>query len=153
MSGSTAIVERAVTLARTVRQAAAHRMPSNPREPRSGWHGVTICREPQEVFPTGEPPAPFAALGDAVEVQVRKAPGGRGTELRARLRPHPKQNGSSPGGPVDADRLRAALREAKQLIEVGEVLRVDPAPHGPRKHTPTGALVDIATRRAGGGVL
>jgi hypothetical protein len=44
--------------------------------------------------------------------------------------------------------LRAALREAKQLIEVGEVLRVDPVPHGRRKATPTGALVDVATRRS-----
>ena len=47
-------------------------------------------------------------------------------------------------------RVRAALREAKQLIEVGEVLRVDPAPHGRRSPTPTGAVVEAATKRAGG---
>ena len=51
-------------------------------------------------------------------------------------------------------RIRAALREAKQLIEVGEVLRVDPTPHGRRKATPTGAVVEAATKRAAGeGVL
>ncbi|MCU0154131.1 hypothetical protein N8H10_15265 [Curtobacterium flaccumfaciens pv. poinsettiae] len=72
-------------------------------------------------------------------MEARPAPGDRGTELRARFR----------GGAPDArGRLRAALREAKQLIEVGEVLRVDPVPHGRRKATPTDALVDVATRRS-----
>jgi hypothetical protein len=46
------------------------------------------------------------------------------------------------------------LRQAKQLIEVGEVLRVDPTPHGHRTATPTGELVEVATSRAPGeGVL
>ena len=54
----------------------------------------------------------------------------------------------------DLRALRSALREAKQLIEVGEVLRVDPAPHGTRKATPQGAVLEGATVRAGGeGVL
>jgi hypothetical protein len=44
--------------------------------------------------------------------------------------------------------IRAALRRSKQLIEVGEVLRVDPAPHGRRSPSPLGAIVEGATRRA-----
>jgi hypothetical protein len=111
-------------------------------EARSRWRSVTINRSPQEVMPGGTLPGPLAALGDAVEVEVRPAPGGKGTELAARLR------AAGPTGP------RSALRQAKQLIEVGEVLRVDPQPHGHRPATPTGKLVESATRHAGGeGVL
>ncbi|WP_156155267.1 hypothetical protein [Curtobacterium flaccumfaciens] len=108
-------------------------------EPRSGWHAVTVNRGRDAVLPGGRVPAPLTAFGQDVEVEARPAPGDRGTELRARFR----------GGAPDArGRLRAALREAKQLIEVGEVLRVDPVPHGRRKTTPTDALVDVATRRS-----
>lgn len=127
-------------------------------EPRSRWRSVTINKSPQEVMPDGRVPEPLAALGDRIEVQARKAPGDRGTELAARLRqPEPRGAGSI-GARVSGDdprqQVRAALRQAKQLIEVGEVLRVDPAPHGMRTETPTGKLVELATRRAGGeGVL
>lgn len=105
-------------------------------------------------MPSGQVPDPLAALGDRVEVRVRPAPGGRGTEFAARLR------GSEPtgvrsalassGGDDPREQLRSALRQAKQLIEVGELLRVHPVPHGRRPPTPTGKLVDSATRRAGG---
>ncbi len=44
--------------------------------------------------------------------------------------------------------LRAALRHAKQLIEVGEVLRVEPQPHGRRTPTPQGAAVEGAAEQA-----
>jgi hypothetical protein len=109
-------------------------------------------------MPDHRVPGPLAELGDLVEVEVRQAPGGKGSELRARLR------GSEPSGAASAaarlsgedprQRVRAALREAKQLIEVGEVLRVDPTPHGRRTPTPTGAIVKLATKRAAGeGVL
>ena len=37
-------------------------------------------------MPNGQVPGPLAALGDLVEVQVRPAPGGKGSELAARLR-------------------------------------------------------------------
>jgi hypothetical protein len=50
--------------------------------------------------------------------------------------------------------VRIALREVKQLIEVGEVLRVDPTPHGVRPRTLTGMVVEFAAKRAPGeGVL
>jgi hypothetical protein len=44
--------------------------------------------------------------------------------------------------------LRSALRRAKQLIEVGEVLVVDPAPHGKRTATPGGMFLDSWTKAA-----
>jgi len=105
-------------------------------------------------MPDQQVPAPLAALGDLVEVEVRPAPGDKGTELRARLRvPEPTGMASAAGRVAGNDprqRVRAALREAKQLIEVGEVLRVDPTPHGRRTPTPTGALVERATDLAPG---
>jgi hypothetical protein len=108
-----------------------------------------VFREPSEIN-TAELPAPLAEFGDRIEVRVRPAPGGKGTELAARLRDRPSSgtalgrlNGSDP----QAD-LRSALRRAKQLIEVGEVLAVDPAPHGKRTATPGGVLLEAWTKVA-----
>lgn len=117
------------------------------------WRVVTINRPPEEVAPQGRWPDPIAQLGDTVEVQVRPAPGGKGTELAARLR-HPGASGSGDAasrtkGETPQQAVRSALRQAKQLIEVGEVLKVDPAPHGKRRHTPGGLLLEAATKRAG----
>ena len=50
------------------------------------WHTVTVNRPPEVVAPDGRLPEPLAGLGDAVEVQVRPALGGRGTELAAQPR-------------------------------------------------------------------
>jgi hypothetical protein len=127
-------------------------------EPQSRWRSVTINKSPDEVMLAGRLPDPLLALGDRIEVQVRIAPGDKGTELAARLRQPEPRGVASVGARVSGDdprqQVRAALRQAKQLIEVGEVLRVDPTPHGTRSATPTGKLVDLATRRAGGeGVL
>lgn len=119
------------------------------------WRSVTIFKAPDEVAPGGVLPAPLAALGDLVETRVRPAPGDRGTELGARLRrgePHGAgaavRRVTGRGDPRQL--VRSALREAKQLVEVGEVLRVDPAPHGRRTPSPAGRGVETATRRAGG---
>jgi hypothetical protein len=99
---------------------------------------------------TGELPAPLAELGDRIEVRVRPAPGGKGTELAARLRDQPS-SGAAPsrlsGSDPQGD-LRSALRRAKQLVEVGEVLAVDPAPHGERAATPGGVLLEAWTKVA-----
>ncbi|GAB2578981.1 SRPBCC family protein [Microlunatus antarcticus] len=131
---------------------------SKDAEARSRWRAVTINRSPGDVLVEDHLPGPLAELGDLVEVEVRPAPGGKGSELRARLQtPEPSGAASAAArisGHDPRQRVRAALREAKQLIEVGEVLRVDPAPHGRRTSTPGGALVDLATDRASGeGVL
>jgi hypothetical protein len=116
--------------------------------PASGWLFVTVYREPSDVD-TASLPAPLAEYGDRIEVRVRAAAGGKGTELGARLRDQPSGSALSriSGSDPPAD-LRSALRRAKQLIEVGEVLAVDPAPHGKRTATPGGALLEAWTKVA-----
>jgi len=117
--------------------------------PASGWLVVTVYREPSDVD-TAQLPAPLAEFGDRIEVRVRPAPGGKGTELAARLRDRPSSGtavGRLTGSDPQAD-LRSALRRAKQLIEVGEVLAVDPAPHGKRTATPGGVLLEAWTKVA-----
>ncbi|RCG26228.1 hypothetical protein DQ384_30120 [Sphaerisporangium album] len=115
------------------------------------WMMVTINRDPDEVVPDGRLPEPLARLGDTIEVQVREAPGGRGTELGARpLRPVPAGVGEVLArleGEDPRQAVRRALRQAKCLIETGEVLRPDEQPDRP---TPTGRIVDLAAQRAGG---
>ncbi|MER7871942.1 hypothetical protein ABTZ90_33680, partial [Streptomyces cellulosae] len=90
------------------------------------WHTVTINRPSDEVSANGRLPEPLAKLGDKIEVQVRPAPGDRGTEVAARLRePVPsgpggaaaRLKGQDPRGPV-----RRALRDSRALLETGEVL-------------------------------
>ena len=116
--------------------------------PASGWLVVTVYREPSDVD-TAQLPAPLAEYGDRIEVRVRAAAGDKGTELGARLRDQPSGStlGRLSGSDPQAD-LRSALRRAKQLIEVGEVLAVDPAPHGKRTATPGGVLLEAWTRVA-----
>ena len=105
------------------------------------WNVVTIEATPEEVLPGGQPPPLLAELRDAVELDIRPAPGGRGTELHARL-------SRSAGSPADAeltqDDLRIALRRTKQMFEVGEVLQSVPRPEGKRPATLGGKLVDKA---------
>jgi hypothetical protein len=79
----------------------------------SRWHAVTVNRPLNELTAADALPEPLAALGDGVETRMRAAPGGRGTEVLAR---------SAGAGPRA---VRRALREAKSLLETGEVLRPD----------------------------
>ncbi|MGY1725445.1 hypothetical protein ACI79J_00590 [Geodermatophilus sp. SYSU D01062] len=123
--------------------------PAGAGQPASGWLVVTVFREPSDVD-TARLPAPLAGFGERIEVRVRPAAGGKGTELAARLRDRPSPGtalGRLSGSDPQAD-LRSALRQAKQLIEVGEVLAVDPAPHGRRTATPGGVLLEAWTRMA-----
>ncbi|NIZ90225.1 hypothetical protein [Kineococcus rubinsiae] len=136
-----------------VRRVRSVVSPSSDRpaggSPASGWLAVTLFRPVTDVDPTLLP-APLAAFDDRIEVRVRPAAGGKGTELAVRLRERPPA-GSLPqrlsGRDPQAD-LRSALRRAKQLIEVGEVLAVDPAPHGERTPTPGGVLLEKWTEAA-----
>jgi hypothetical protein len=123
--------------------------PGGDIPPASGWLVVTVLREPFDVE-TGDLPRPLAELGDRIEVRVRPAPGSKGTELAARLRDRASSGGVADrlGGADPQSDLRSALRRAKQLLEVGEVLAVDPTPHGDRKATPGGALLEAWTKRA-----
>ncbi|MFV2111177.1 hypothetical protein ACFHW0_02410 [Micromonospora sp. LOL_025] len=112
------------------------RGPAWPRaagaDPQPGrWQVVTVDRAPGEVLPGGRWPEPLRRLGGAVQVELRPAPGCRGTELAAR----PVPGAAAPAGLAahlvgdDPGLLvRRALREAKQLAETGEVLRADRRP-------------------------
>lgn len=138
--------------------AAAAVVRMMPRElPSTRWRVVTVSRPPDVAAPDGHPPAPFASFGEFIQVRVTEAPGGRGTELAARLRPGESGTVDAVARLVGQDPLqlvRKLLREAKQLAEVGEVLRLNPKPEGTRHATPGGALIDLASRRSGGeGVL
>jgi hypothetical protein len=117
-------------------------------EPASRWLVVTVNRD----VDTAHLPAPLAEYGDRIEVRVRPAADEKGTELAVRLRTPAPAGLSGAAARARGDdpraRLRSGLRRAKQLIEVGEVLRVDPAPHGKRNPTPAGAVLDAVTRRA-----
>ncbi|RLK12030.1 hypothetical protein DER29_5302 [Micromonospora sp. M71_S20] len=97
----------------------------------AGWQVVTVDRAPGEVLPGGRWPEPLRRLGGAVQVELRPAPGCRGTELAAR----PVPGAAAPAGLAahlvgdDPGLLvRRALREVKQLAETGEVLRADRRP-------------------------
>ena len=122
--------------------------PAGAGQPASGWLVVTVFREPSDID-TAALPAPLAEFGDRIEVRVRPAPGGKGTELAARLRDRPSSGAVSriSGSDPQAD-LRSALRRAKQLIEEGEVLAGGPAPHGKRTATPGGVLLEAWTKVA-----
>jgi hypothetical protein len=145
------------TVVRQVRSVLEHgNGPGAARAPASGWLVVSIYREPTEIDATSLP-APLAAYGDRIETRISPAPGGKGTELAARLKQGSSGSASGPSRLAGSDPqgdLRSALRKAKQLIEVGEVLAVDPTPHGKRNATPAGAALEAATKRAPkGGVL
>ncbi|MFD6245926.1 hypothetical protein [Streptomyces roseolus] len=90
-------------------------------------------------------------------MRVRPAPGDRGTELAVRSnRPVPRRAASLPSRLAGRDprqEVRTALREAKSLLEAGEVMLPD-APPTARGRTPAGRLVGLVSRRSGGeGVL
>ncbi|MFJ5620163.1 hypothetical protein [Micromonospora sp. NPDC093243] len=126
----------ALALAGSVAAGAVARAPVVPRWPgRTGgrpeparWQVVTVHRPPDEVLPDGRWPEPLRRLDGAVEVRVRPAPGGRGSELAARPRigaPPPTGLAAHLVGDHPGLLLAGALRQAKQLVETGEVLRAD----------------------------
>lgn len=83
------------------------------------WYRVTVDRDPDEVIANGLP-APLAGLRGQAELRIGPAPGGRGTELAARLR-KPCGVFAVLSGYFYGDDPRAALRSAllyaKQLVE------------------------------------
>ncbi|MDG4840204.1 hypothetical protein O7631_27040 [Micromonospora sp. WMMD967] len=113
------------------------------------WHVATVNRPAGEVAPGGRFPEPLAGLGDAVEVQVRPAPGGRGTEIAVRLRDGARLPAVAAARRVtgrDPDQaIRAALRESKQLIETSEVLHPDYPPT--TEPTPVNKPLRMATQQ------
>lgn len=92
------------------------------------WEVVTVDRPPEQVLLDGRWPEPLRRLGGAIEVRARSAPGDRGTELSAR----PLSGGPPPAGLAahlvgddPALLVRRTLRQVKQRVEAGEVLRAD----------------------------
>lgn len=81
-----------------------------------GWAVVTVLREPAELTGPDRPGA-LADLAEHHRLRITPAPGGRGSEVAV-----------WPGG----GRARERLRAAKQLLETGEVLRVEGQPEGRR---------------------
>ena len=116
------------------------------------WLVVTVNRPPEEVMPGGAPPEPLDGLKDAVEVRVEPAPGGRGSELAARPRGRVPTGVGEAAARLSGDdprqAVRTALREAKSLLETGEVVRADRP--STTRDTPGGKIIKLATRRAGG---
>jgi hypothetical protein len=135
-----------------VRRIASRQFGNGARDSQDRWHTVTVNRPPDQVAPDGRLPDPLAELGDAVEVQLRPAPGDRGTELAARLRGAvPSGLGgvaARAAGNDPRQDLRAALRQSKQLLETGEVLRPDEPPT--TRRTLRNLPLELATRHAGG---
>jgi hypothetical protein len=117
------------------------------------WNAVTVNAPMEQVAPAGRRPERLAQLGDAIEFRAKPAPGDKGTELYARPR-----NGSA-ASPVERlagedprQQIRQALREAKMLIEVGEV--IEPDRQRTTRRTLRNLPLEIAVRRAKGeGVL
>ncbi|PWB97508.1 hypothetical protein DF220_06435 [Salinibacterium hongtaonis] len=130
----------ATLAARSARTAAAHQEEDDTR-----WRTVSIYRSREEILPGGGLPVPLAELGAAIEVRAVEAPGGRGTELSARWAP------GSDRTQHRSDRvgaLRRALRNAKQLIEAGEIATTEGQPEGSRSATPTGFITDLVSSKA-----
>ncbi|GAB7046322.1 hypothetical protein [Catenuloplanes indicus] len=127
-----AVVTIAVGGAAGVAAVAATRRIRRARATDDRWHSVTVNREPEEVGPQ---PQPLHDLGEAIQVRVRPAPGGRGTEIAARC---------VEAGPDAVRALRRALRETRTLVETGEVLLPDAPPT--TRRTPLGAPLAYATR-------
>ncbi|MFJ2259066.1 hypothetical protein ACIOKD_12105 [Streptomyces sp. NPDC087844] len=118
------------------------------------WLVVTVNRPPGDVQ-ADKLPSPLQEYGDRIETRIDAAPGGRGTELAVRFRePQPDATRSVFARSAGADprqELRRALRDAKSLLEAGEVMRPD---EPTTRSTPGGKLVGLLSRRAGGeGVL
>ncbi len=120
-----------------------------------GWKSVTVLADAEQLTVDGVYPGPLASLGDAVEVRLDEAPAGQGTVLSARVAPGAaaSERVRSISGVRPDDAVRAALRDAKSLIETGQVLRIDPRPHGTRPETPTGKLIDAFDHTKGKGIL
>jgi hypothetical protein len=115
------------------------------------WNVVTVNRPPQDVMPGGELPGPLAEMAGEIEVQVRPAPADKGTELAARITRPTDGDGQGPDAKNTDDqrqRLRAALRHAKMMLETGEVLESDKP--STTRTTITNLPLEFALRRAQG---
>jgi hypothetical protein len=107
------------------------------------WQSVTILCPPERIAPDGLFPEPLARLAEIIDIRLEPAPGDRGTELSARTKLGPRSDSTLWKGEDPARQIRTALQHAKQLLEVGEVLAVQPQPAGKRRRP--GLLVGLMT--------
>jgi hypothetical protein len=107
------------------------------------WRAVTVNRPIHEL--EAAPLGPLDELGDAVEIRLQPAPADKGTEIHARLTEHAPER-IHDQEPLEA--LRSALRQAKQVAEVGYVLEADR--NRTTKPTPLNEPLRQADRHAGG---
>jgi hypothetical protein len=142
--GTVAVAAAAIVAGRRLARGGRAQPAASARD---RWHTITIFCEPERL---GALPPPLDELGEPVEVNIRPAPGDHGTELSARLTNRvPTGVRKLAARARDDDpvrRLRRALREARSLAEVGEVLQPDTPPT--TRPTPTGAPLAYATRHA-----
>ncbi|AVT38240.1 hypothetical protein [Plantactinospora sp. BB1] len=112
------------------------------------WHVATVNRPVDRIGADGQLPEPLTGLGDAVEIQLRPAAGDRGTEIAVRLRDGARLPAVDvvrrAMGRDPEQAIRAALREAKQLIETSEVLHPDHPPT--TETTPLNKPLQVVTR-------
>jgi hypothetical protein len=103
-----------------------------------GNPAITILATETEIRPHLQH-AELASYGD---IEFRKAPGGRGTEVIVKTTKH-------------SEKVKAELRRVKQLIEVGEVVVSDSTPEGADvkrqlKQRPAQPLSEKALAKTGG---
>ncbi|WP_229070006.1 hypothetical protein [Actinoplanes sp. DH11] len=102
--------------------AARSRAARKPDE--SGRRHVVTVFKPLSELESQQLPGSLREIADGVEITLRAAPAGRGTEIAVRI---PEGSSTTPG------EVRRALRETRSLIEVGDVL----LPAGPPTTKPT----------------
>ncbi|WP_041841096.1 hypothetical protein [Actinoplanes friuliensis] len=135
MTRAAVITAAAAAVGGTTYRLVARRRQGPPGPGRR--HVITVHRPLDELAEVL--PEPLAAYHGALEVQLRAAPAGRGTEISARA-----LNDSVSDGDI-----RRLLRESRSLLEVGDILQ----PGGPTTTpTVTNAPLRAATRhgREGG---
>jgi hypothetical protein len=129
-------------------RATPKTLTTRDRAPKNRWIMVTINCAPQRLASRADLPEPITRLGDAVDIKICPAPGDRGTELGARLRdlPRTKIAGMVMRRSEDPRHMvEKALRQAKAIIEAGEVVRPDWPPSA--QPAQAGKLVELAGRR------
>ncbi len=134
--GAVAVAALATTVQQATKQARKVLAPHDP----PGWgrggkgrrtHVVTVNLPLEQVAPGGQPPAALREL-PGVTVDVRPAPGDKGTELAVTGEDHAA--------------IRKTLRDTKALLEVGEVAQ--PAAEGSAESTLLNAPLRAATAHA-----
>jgi hypothetical protein len=132
--GGVVIAATAVTVAR--KRAATSSSQTDPR-----WKVVSVNASAGEAARAALP-APLVEIRDLIDIRITDAPGRHGVELAARPVPHTAHNKDLEG------QIRRALRESKQLLEVGYVMSNHPQPEGHRPSTLPGIAVDHLVRQS-----